>query len=465
MKREKSLIINSILFFLGSLGKGVASILVVFIGSFYITPDDMGVYDLVISTITLMQPIIIFQINDGIYRWLLDENNSKEDVIKCGFSIAYRNMIVANIIMAILFVAFDFEHKVLIAILLNLNCLYPLFQQITRGLKNHKIFAVSGIITGVIVLSLSFISMEYFDCGVEGFYIAQIVSNIAGILYLAIAQKISLSPFNKDTSEIKKYSKPMQKYSIMLVPNSINQWIMKTLDKYCILFYFSTYSNGIYTVAHRFPDILIMLNNMFYSAWIEQSITEYDSEDRDKYFSKIYNIYSKIIISVVLLAIPITKYFINIFIGQEYYSAYRYVPFLYVGVIFLGLSGFVGTGYLSAKRTDGILWTSVAGSITNTVINIIFMPLFGLQVAGISSLCAYFMMWIIRVKQTKKFFKLDIKWIQFISLIAITLVFAIMVQIDNMVLDIVLEFIAVVIAVVINFDILKVVFNKVFSRK
>lgn len=57
--REKKLLINSFLYFWGSLGKGVASIVVVFMASFYVSPSDMGIYDLVISTITLLQPICI----------------------------------------------------------------------------------------------------------------------------------------------------------------------------------------------------------------------------------------------------------------------------------------------------------------------------------------------------------------------------------------------------------------------
>ena len=464
MKREKSLLINSLLFFFGSLGKGVASIIIVFIGSFYILPDEMGIYDLVVSTISLVQPIIIFQINDGIYRWLLDKDNSKEDVIKCGFRVAYRNMIITNVLMVIGFMMFDFDHKILIAILLNLNCLYPIFQQITRGLKNHKIFAVSGIITGVSVLSISFIGMEFFDMGVEAFYIAQIVSNVAGMVYLGITQKISISPFNGNEKEIKKHSKPMQKYAIMLVPNSINQWMMKALDKFCILFYFTPYENGIYTVAHRFPDILIMLNNMFYSAWIEQSISEYDSDDRDEYFSKIYNIYTKIIISIVLLAIPVTKYIMRFTTGAKYADAYKYVPFLYIGVIFLGLSGFVGTGYLSTKKTEGILFTSLAGSFVNVATNMVFMPLFGLQIAGVAFVAGYLAMWIIRVISTRKFFKIDIQWGMFISLLGLTVVSALLVQLNNTLVDVIMMIVAIIITVIINRDILKVVCEKVANK-
>lgn len=464
--REKKLLINSVLYFFGSLGKGVASIVVVFMASFYISPSDMGVYDLIISTITLLQPVIIFQINDGIYRWILEKPDEKDDIIKCGFKIAYRNILIVDIIIIgiSLLVDFSLQYKLLIAILLNLNCLYPLFQQITRGLKNHKVFAVSGIINGTLVMGLSYILMRFFNQGVKGFYIAQIIANIGGIAYLSYSQRISFSAWNGNSNRIKEFSSAMQRYSIMLVPNSVNQWVMKTLDKYCILFFMTTFENGIYTVAHRFPDILIMLNNMFYSAWVEQSIVEYKSEDRDEYFSKIYGIYSNVIISVVLVAIPITKYFIKYFTGVEYYEAYQYVPFLYIAVIFLGLSSFIGTGYLGTKHTEGIMWTSIMGSLVNTIINVVFMKTFGLQVAGVSSLCAYLTMWCIRVKQTKKFFSIKIKWTIFVPLIILAIIYAIGVQLNKMWLDFVFELLAIILAIYLNREIIESVYKAILKK-
>lgn len=464
--REKQLLINSILYFWGSLGKGVASIVVVFMASFYISPSDMGIYDLVISTITLLQPVIIFQINDGIYRWILENPDEKEDIIKCGFKIAYRNIFIVDVIILCVSFIIDFslQYKVLIVILLNLNCLYPLFQQITRGLKNHKIFAISGIINGSLVMGISYTLMRFLDQGVKGFYIAQIVANICGIAYLSYSQRISFSVRNGNVNRINEFSSPMQRYSIMLVPNSVNQWVMKALDKYCIMYFMTTFENGIYTVAHRFPDILIMLNNMFYSAWVEQSIVEYKSADRDEYFSRIYGMYSNAIISIVLIAIPITKYFIKYFIGEEYFESYRYVPFLYIAVIFLGLSSFIGTGYLGTKHTEGIMWTSLTGSMVNTIINVVFMKTFGLQVAGISSLVAYFTMWCIRVKQTKRFFSIKIKWNTFIPLILLAVVYAGGIQLNKIWLDAAFEFLAIVLAFMLNKEIIILIFKLLMKK-
>lgn len=450
MNRERSLLINSILYFLGSLGKGIASVIVVFIGSFYIDPSDMGIYDLVVSTIALLQPIIIFQINDGIYRWLLDDSIDPYDTIRCGYRIVIRNLVIADAVMLIVLPLLPIQHKVLVGLLVNVNCLYPVFQQITRGLKKHGIFAVSGILNAVLMLSAAFILLKYSNMGISGIYLAQIIANSVGIVFLIIMGHLPLYFDNKTRAMEAVIRKPMQRYSVLLIPNSVNQWIMKALDKYCILAVLTTSANGIYTVAHRFPEVVSMLDNMFYNAWVEQSIVEYGSGDRDRYFSRIYNGYTRFITSAILIILPMTKYLIKILIGQEYQSAYKYVPFLYIAVIFSGMSRFIGTGYLGTKKTEGIMWTSLAGALTNTLINITLMPKFGLQIAGISSVCAYFTMWVFRIVQTRKFFTLSIEWGSFLPLILTALLFAVVIQTDNFICDIIMEAAAVLIFFLVN---------------
>ncbi len=463
--REKSLLKNSILYFFGSLGRGIASILVVFIGSFFIDPSEMGIYDLVVSTITLLQPIIIFQINDGIYRWLLDESINKYDTIRCGYRIAARNIIAANIIMFCVYPFLNLNYKILIVILVNVNCIYPIFQQITRGLKNHRVFAVSGIFNAGIVLVFSYFLLVNTNLGIGSFYLSQIIANAFSVVYLGVAQKLPITFWNNIQKDIEKsISIPMQKYSILLVPNSINQWIMKALDKYCILFYLTSYSNGIYTVAHRLPDVLIMLNNMFYSAWVEQSIVEYNSEDRDSYFSKIFNLYSSFLLGIILIILPVTKYVLRVISGEEYGLAYKYVPFLYIAVAFSGMSSFIGTGYLGTKKTEGIMWTSLAGAFTNTIINLVLMKRFGLQIAGISSICAYAVMLTVRIIQTKKFFTIKIDYFRTGILVVTAFMFAVLIQKDVLIIDIIMEIIAVLIFFVFNWKMIASTI-KVIKRK
>ena len=257
MKREKSLLINSGLYFIGSLGKGAASVIVVFFGSFFLGPSEMGGYDLVISTISLLQPVIIFEINDGIYRWLLEDGVNSWDVIRCGYRFVLRNLAVAAAVMAVLLPLLPVRHRLLIGLLTAVNCLYPVFQQVTRGLKHHQIFARSGILNSILLLGLSVLLVAFTDLGAGAFYLAQLLAGAATVLYLLFSQKLFCSPWGGDSEAIRRISGSMQRYSLLMIPYYVNQWLMKTLDKYFILFYLGTWSNGIYTVAHRFPDMFL----------------------------------------------------------------------------------------------------------------------------------------------------------------------------------------------------------------
>ena len=69
-------------------------------------------------------------------------------------------------------------------------------------------------------------------------------------------------------------------------------------------------------------------------------------------------------------------------------------------------------------------------------------------------MCAYFAMWVIRTWQTKKFFKINIKWRTFIPLIVLTFIFAIGVQFNWLWLDMLFELIAVVLAITINHELI-----------
>ena len=450
MKREKKLITNSALVFLGGLGKSAAAAVSILVGSFYIHPSDMGIYDLILSTFNLLQPVIIFQIQDGVYRWLLESPEHRNSIVENGFFIAYRNLLIANMLIVPLMMYFQMSNWLMAVVLLNVNCIYPLMQQVTRGLKNHLIFAASGILNALFVSSMSYVCMRYFRMGVKSLYLSQIAANFIAILYLAWKQKIFLLP--RCSPRKREYVRPMLKYSIMLVPNSVNQWIMKALDKYCILLFLSPFENGIYTVAHRFPDVFMTFNGMFYASWVEQSIVEYKSNDRDAYFSKIYNAYVCLFFCAILLAVPATKYLIRFLVGMEYQEAWRYTPLLYLSVAFSGMSSFLATGYLSAKRTEGIMWTSLCGSVVNTLINVLLMPRWGLQIAGFSSVCAYFSMWAVRVWQTRKFFKISIQWPIFCLLLLCAAAFSALVQLGNGWLDLALEVLAVFITLVLHWS-------------
>lgn len=449
MKREKRLVVNTILYFLGSSGKGLLPIVIVLLGSHYINPAELGTYDIVFAIISLLQPIIIFQINDAVYRWLVDNKTDKSSVIKIGFAVLIRNMAALIVILCFVKTLIPIDNFALISCLLILNCIYPVLQQITRGLKHHKLYAVSGIFNAIVIMFISIVCIGALDMGVAGIYLSQIIGTLFSIVIL-VERQFDVFRVNYHKPVDKTLEKEMMAYSIMLIPNSINQWLIKGADKYFILYFMGTFSNGIYSVAHRFPELLLMVNNMFYSAWVEQSIVERDSKDKNFYFTKIFDFYSNILFGIVLILMPISKYVVRYTVGTQYLDSWKYVSILYIGVIFSAFSSFFGTGYLSSKKTSGIMKTSFWGVLVNCVINFLFMKRFGIQVAAVSSLCSYLFMWLYRVKETQVVMEILIKWKKIIMLTIFLFIEAVLINFTDMAIDIAITVLNAAVAIRLN---------------
>ena len=112
-----------------------------------------------------------------------------------------------------------------------------------------------------------------------------------------------------------------------------------------------------------------MINTIFYRAWQEQAVIEYDSKTRDRYYSDIFNSYMKICFSIGIMLIPVSKLYIQIFMNSSYTSAYKYIGILIIGSIFCSFSSFYGTGYISAKDTKNATLTTAIGAFINCIIN------------------------------------------------------------------------------------------------
>ena len=88
MSREKELVKKTGIYAVGNLGAKVLSYVMVLVYSYFILPDEMGYYDLIITTVAMIQPLVIFQMNDGIYRFLA-ERKDKNSLATVGTGVKF----------------------------------------------------------------------------------------------------------------------------------------------------------------------------------------------------------------------------------------------------------------------------------------------------------------------------------------------------------------------------------------
>ena len=255
--------------------------------------------------------------------------------------------------------------------------------------------------------------------GIECLLIAKIIGNTVAMIFLYVNAPefhgFWRIPINRSLA------KSIFKYSFPLVPNQISWLIVNGSDRYIILFFLGTAYNGIYTISNKFPTIITTITAIVYLALQETIIKEYNSPDRDEFYSKTFEKYYTLLFSLILCAIPATDLVIRWFVSPAYSDAWRYIGFLYLSTVFSALSSFMGIGYQISKETKRSVVSTISAAGINVLINVIFAPIIGLHAASTSTFIAYFVLFLIRIRHCKRYFTLHINWKLFGLLLGVSL--------------------------------------------
>ena len=160
--------------------------------------------------------------------------------------------------------------------------------------------------------------------------------------------------------------------------------------------------------GYKIPSILV-IQNIFNQAWQLSTVKSYDKNDSDGFFKNIYNIYNLIMVFSCSAMIILTRFLARILYANDFYEAWKFVPFLMISIVFGALSGVLG-GVFQAVKDSRILSTSTTvGALANIVFNIILIQCFGTLGAAIATAVAYCIVWIMRIKYVKKHMEIKIK--------------------------------------------------------
>lgn len=408
VSKESALLKNTLLFSVGNMGAKVLMLIIVPIYSFYVSVEQMGQYDLLNTYASLFAPISCMGIYEGIYRWLLDSKISKGTVIKNGYIITAICLAIFDVIAVIVLNKIRFEFIWEIILLINVSALYSTVQFTTRGLRNNRLYAVQGIIYSVIMVLAICVFVIWQKMQARGLMLSMITAYSGTSLFLIITQRIPSMCFRSDKGIDYNQINHFLRYSAPMVPNSIAWWMVSASNRVIINMNIGDAANGIFAVANKFPSIVAMLSTFFYQAWQEQAISEYNSEERDSYYTSIFNLYVRILFSLVIVAIPATKLIIMYFMDSQYSEAWRYSGLLYLAGVVNAFAGFYGTGFLSVKKTRGALTSTILGAVVNILITCALISGTGLYAACLGSLIGNAAIWIYRIFQTRKLFTIRI---------------------------------------------------------
>lgn len=448
--KYKKLTQNTIIFTIGNLGSTLISFLLLPIFTNFLTAEQYGQIDFITITITLLTPFITLNIVEAILRFSVDKLYDKKSVFSTSIIMFLAIYLIVGLAIISINCLFSASHRLFqIWTLIAVGAIYPMFQQFTRAIGENKLFAISDILYTAIFSSFNIIMITVLRRGVEGYFISYIVANLICIVFLGINAKlyrfIDLRKFNRN------YLKEFLKYSLPMIPNSLSWWIMEVSDRYVITFFCGVSTLGIYSVANKIPMIIRNFYNIFYKAWQISSFEESNSDELGEFYSIIFKYLSLFLTLLGMIILTGLNIISNILIGDKFKEAIYYIPILLIALIFYCYSSFLGTVYTSLKKTKIILKTSILCAIINLIINLLFIKTIGPIIAAISTFISYFVLFIYRYIDVKKYLciRINIK-INVISFLMIILQSIVLFIINNNILELCINVVIIIIFICIN---------------
>lgn len=403
----KSLAGNTLIF---AIGNGVTLIIAFVMVPFYtkvLSPSDFGVSDIIVTTTSMLLPLVSLNIFAAIFRFALDKESNRKTLFTNGLNVTLIG-IVASLLVSGILEAFGISYALLVGLYLSATLMLNFFQNFVRGIEHVKTFALSGIIATVTNVVSNLLLMWVFKLGLNGYLFSLLISALITVIYLYVAEK--LHRYVKWTSKSWAETKALLKYSIPMIPNSFAWWLTNDANKIIILMFMGPSANGILAVANKIPTMLSTFFGMFANAWQMTAVEENGKESTSELHRVVFTLVFGLLITGCAIIVLLIKPFMSIYVDPKFFSAWTIVPILLLTSVFSNMSAFFGTTYLVAKKTAGLITTTLWGMLANIALSFALVPVIGLNGAGVSGSVGFLLVTILRYHQTQKFVPVKVNW-------------------------------------------------------
>lgn len=420
---RKNFFTNTIIYFIGTALSKVLMLIVLPVITRFVTTEQYGIYDLIITVSSLFVPLFTFQIIETAYRFIYEakEFELKTIITNVAVSVIVTSVVFLGLTIIIGQLWFSLEYIIYIALYYIGTVILNFYQRVARSLAMNKEYAISGFVSTVTLLFLQLILVTSTSMRVDGLIYSYFVSCIISSIYLELKVKairyINFSLIKP--LKIKEYLK----FSVPLVPNSLLWWGTSAVNRLITIAFLGASANGVFSMSNKFASIVTMVSSVIVMSWQETCIREEKNPERGVIFGDICKFFMKIILIGTAGAILIQKFYFIRFVDPSYVEVVTFVPIVMLSTIFSSFSSFWGAGYLAFKNTKDSFKTTLLGAIINIILCIVGAKFFGLYGVAFSSVIGYLIMWIVRVITMKKYFQMNVKkrsWIITMSVLAIS---------------------------------------------
>ena len=453
--KNKYFLKNTFIFAISLLSTKLITFFLVPLYTKALNPSDYGIVDLLFTLCSFLFPLFTLNISESIYRFSMDKDSDSVKIINIAFICIIISLLFSLITIPILSLFLNYkDFNIYFYIYLNTLSISQILLVLLKGQEKLKLFCIGNIINVFCVAVFNILFLIVYKQGIRGYFLGYISANIITIIYGLIFNRSSIAKISLKYD--KKLFNEMIKYSIVLIPTSFMWWITNSSDRIMVSYFVGVYANGLYAISYKIPNLLTSLSSVFNQSWVFSAIKERNSEDLADYTNKMFDLFFMITNILALITLIFLKSFFKVYVSSSYYNAWKYVPFLVLGFVFMSSATFISASYNAEKDSKGFLFSGIFGAITNIIFNFILIPTIGVYGAALATLISYIAVFIYRIIDTRKYTKIYIK-MNYILMIILTIISCILTYLNNK-YSIFLQVLLLILVVIINREKLKLMF-------
>ncbi|VAU06369.1 MATE efflux family protein [Klebsiella pneumoniae] len=364
----------------------------------YLGPNDFGVYNYLISIITLLSPLTALGLNAVVVRDLVDaqrEDHDDTNVI-LGTSCVLRFFGGLFACASLLFVDIYFNisqnNTLWLGLLASAN-IFSCFQVVDFWLQskvNSKYSAILRLSIFITSSLVKLISIIFFSCGLKTILIIQTFEVLAsGVLYVPLYKYLKGKIFN--WSYNKNKAKTLMSKSWWLILSGVAEVLYLKIDQ-IMLGMINGYSTvATYAVAARLSEAWYFFPTIITASFFPLLILA-KKESEEKYKHTLLDLSRKLFFCALIISIFITiiaHTAINILYGEAYAESATILIIHIWASLFVFMRAVLSKWLVIENMLPFSLVTHISGAIVNIILNLILIPKMGGIGSAIATVISY----------------------------------------------------------------------------
>lgn len=395
----KKLLKHSSIYGFGSILCKAVGFVLIPVYTHYLTPIDYGVFELLDLTVTILGILVGMGIGSAILRFYYhyELQEDKYEVISTALititlavSITVTLCILgAKEISSLVFGSSQYSYFLqLVLISFFFSTIATIPESFLRAEQKSTIY--TSITVGTLILNLS----------LNIYFVVVLKIGLVGILYASVIMRFLNTIVNLSVCLPKiKYRvslaklKEMLKFGVPLMPASFGIFILNFADRFILKHFSNLEAVGLYSLGYKFAFMIsILIISPFGMIWQAQMFEISKKRNAKEIFSKFLTYFSLVVITAAFVLSIFIKDIISLIAPPSFHSAYNVVPIISLGYVFYGFYYFFQVGILLKKKTKFLGFTVLLSALSNIILNILLIPIFGAMGAAIATSLSFLFM-------------------------------------------------------------------------